>query len=190
MARSPELGAALRFGVGALLSVLVGLALFRLDTFEPGEPWFQCVTGGALLAGLLTLVRISRAPQAVSLTLAFILVHVGYAWTLGVGRAIVETLWSIALGGGLLVSALVFHNLAEKGYRFGKFALLGPLVAGVYLASTLLILLRPELGDPMATLVRHVFVGLVIGDAVGLGIELVELFPSFATETSRFAGPS
>ena len=179
MDRAAELGALLRFVAGTVASVLSGLAIFRMETFEPGGPWFQCVTAGALVAGVVALMRVERPAQALSLAAAFACVHMGYAWTLAPGRALAESLWSVVVGGGAFVSAVIFHRLAEEGYRFGKFALLGPLVAGVYLAATMLILVGPRgEDDALGVLVRHVFVGLIIGDAVGLGVELAELLPA------------
>jgi len=177
--RPAEHGALLRFVMGAGASVLAGLALFRGEALNPDGPWFQCVTVGALVAGLIALMRVGRPAQAISLATAFALVHIGYAWTLPPARAAVESLWGIVLGGGAFVSAVIFHRLAQEGYRFGKFALLGPLVAGVYLAATALILLGQSFQqDATGLLVQYVFLGLVVGDAAGLGVELAELVPS------------
>ncbi len=189
MGRAADLGALLRFVAGTAASVLAGLAIFRLETFEPRGPWFQCVTAGAMVAGVVALMRVGRPAQALSLAAAFTLVHMGYAFTLNLGSALAESLSSLALGGGAFVSAVIFDRLAVQGYRFGKFALLGPLVAGVYLAATMLAVAGPDRGgDVMGVLVRYVVVGLVIGDAVGLGIELVELLPGVRTPPARVAG--
>jgi hypothetical protein len=179
MDRGGDWGALLRFAAGASASVLAGIILFRVEVFRPTGPWFHCITAGALTAGVLALVRIGRSGQAAGLAVAFALVHIGYAWTQSWPRALAEAGWSAVVGGGVLLSALIFHRLGEDGYRFGKFALLGPLVAGVFFAAAAVRLLAPGWGDdPLAVLLRHVFVGLVVGDAAGLGVELVELLPA------------
>ncbi len=173
-----ELGALLRFALGTAASVLAGVALFRWGSFEPALPWFQCVTVGALLAAVLSVVRIQRHAQAASLVTAFVLVHLGYAWSLGWRRAVLECLSAAVVGGGAFVTSLIFDGLAKEGYRFGKFALLGPLVAGVFLSAAAVRLVGADAGeDALGSLVRFAFVGLIVGDAVGIGVELVELIP-------------
>jgi hypothetical protein len=178
MDRAADLGGLLRFLVGFATSVAAGYAVFRTSVFDPSGPWFHCVTAGALLAGMLALVRMGRPGLCLSLGLAFALVNVGYAATEGWVHALAESIWSLVLGGGMLLAAVIYDRLAEEGYRFGKFALVGPLVAGVFLAATPLLLIGPPgEEDALGALLRHLFVGLVLGDAVALGIELVELHP-------------
>jgi hypothetical protein len=172
------IGALSRFAAGTAVSVGAGWLLFRAQTFRPDSAWFHCITAGALVAGVLALVRTGWPGQALALGVAYTLVQTGYAWTQGWRRAATETLASAVLAGGAVICSILFDAIDREGYRFGKFALLGPLLAGVFLASTSLGLVGlPPGDDAVVTLVRHVFVGLVIGDAVGLGVELVELLP-------------
>ena len=179
-------GALLRFVLGTAASVVAGFVLFRGEVWNPDGPWFQCITVGALVAGAIALMRVGRTSEALSLSTAFALVHIGYAWTLPPARAVAESMWGIVLAGGVFLSAVIFHRLAEEGYRFGKFVLLGPLVAGVYMAATALILVgRGRQEDATGLLVQYVFVGLVLGDAVGLGVELAEIVPSVGGERPR-----
>lgn len=171
-------GALARFLLGTGASALAGLVLFGSEMLDPDALWFQCLSVGALLAGVIALLRVGRAGQALSLSTAFALVQVGYAWTLPPARALAETAWGIVLGGGVFAAALVFHRLAQHGFPFGKFVLLGPLVAGVYLAATAVILVTHRRGtDALGLIVQYVLVGLVVGDAVGLGVELAEMLP-------------
>lgn len=179
MDRGEDWGALLRFAAGATASVLAGFAFFRIDAFDPSGRWFQCVTTGALAAGILALVRTRRAGHAAALAAAFALVHVGYSWTQGMARALAESGWAIVIGAGVLLAALIFDRLGEYSFRVGKFAVLGPLFAGVFLAAAAVRLLVPAMGeDALRSMLHQMFVGLVVGDATGLGIELVELIPA------------
>ena len=186
MGRGGEFGALLRFVAGCSASLLAGAFLFHARIFEPDSAWFQCLTVGALLAGVLALTRIGRPGQALLLAISYTLVQIGYAWTQGWRRALAETVASAVVAAGAVVVAQIFDLLDRDGYRFGKFALLGPLLAGVFLASATLTLvgLSPA-DDVFGLLVRQVFVGLVVGDSVGLGVELVELVPVFRPKATQ-----
>lgn len=186
MDRGGEVGALLRFAAGAAASVLAGLAVFHGEAFRPSGPWFHCVTAGALAAGVLALVRIGRAGQGAGLAVAFTLVHLGYAWAQPWPQALAEAGWSVVVGAGVFLAALIFDALAAEGYRFGKFALMGPLVGGAFFSAAAVRLLAAGWSDDaLGALIRHVFVGLIVGDAVGLGVELVELAPALSGRPAR-----
>lgn len=177
MDRAGELGTLLRFAAGTLGSVLSGLVIPETWSF-PEEPIFQSLTVGALGAGTLALVAAARPGQALVLGATFGLVHLGYAFTHGWHRAVAEILRGFFLGGGTLIVAVIFDRLAELGFRFGKFLVVGPLMGGIYLAATALAFLGPHTyADGTVLLLKYVFVGFVIGDGLGLGIELVDLIP-------------
>lgn len=162
--------------LGVLGSVAGGYFVFRQDLFSPSEPPFQCLTVGTLGAAIFTLTRLGRPGQALVLAIAFGMFQLGLVQSVG---------WIVAsaglvLGAGIYVVALVFHFLAERGGRFGKFLITGPMVAGVYFAATPLAefdeLTR---GNVIPALARAMIVGLVIGEGVGLGAEVGDLvFPS------------
>ena len=179
MDRGGDWGALLRFAAGAVASVLAGFAFFRADAFDPAGRWFQCVTIGALAAGILALVRTGRYGHGAALAAAFALVHVGYSWTQGWSRALAESGWAIVIGGGVLIACLIFDALEGHVFRVGKFATLGPLFSGVFLAAAAVRLLCPAWGeDALRAMLHQILVGLVVGDATGLGVELVELLPA------------
>ena len=89
--------------------------------------------------------------------------------------------WLIAISGlllaaGIYLSSIIFDLLGRRGMVFGKFLILGPLVGGLYLALTPM----TEFGaltrnGVMYVLMEHVLLGVVIGDGVGLGVEVAEL---------------
>ena len=81
--------------------------------------------------------------------------------------------------------ALIFDRLAERNYRFGKFLLVGPLLGGVYLAATPVAGLGAH--GPQAvlrSLLLNTLLGIVIGDGVGLGVELADLLPGLRRRTA------
>lgn len=162
----------LRFGLGLGLGLTVGFLLFREGIFDFGSPAFHCVSTGALIAALLALLRSDRPGEAAALAATFALLRLGFVQSEG---------WSMSLagmlqvGGGYLV-ALIFDLLARRGILFGKFLVLGPLLAGVFLATTpLAFFFRIGGAEMLPTMMRYVFLGLLIGDSVGFGVEVADL---------------
>jgi hypothetical protein len=96
----------------------------------------------------------------------------------------------VALTGGTYLIALIFDLLARRGILFGKFLVVGPLLGGVYLATVpLAVFFKVSGSDLMPYLMRHVFLGLMVGDAVGLGIEVADMWILVrAVRQSRGAG--
>jgi hypothetical protein len=162
----------LRFWLGFGASVLVGFAVFRGQVFHPQHPAFECVTIGALTAGILTLVRLSFPGPAFALLLAFGGLRFALTPVVRVGSAVE----GLVLGLGLFVVALIFDLLARGGWRFGKFLLVGPLVGGVFLAlAPLTELQEMHVLNAARLMLFRLALGMLIGESVALGIELAEL---------------
>ena len=86
----------------------------------------------------------------------------------------------LVLGLGAMLIAVIFHLLAESGLKLGKFLLVGPLVGGLFVATTMINeFVSPLPGDPLLAILVGVFLGAVVGNGVGLGVELVELHPTY-----------
>lgn len=88
----------------------------------------------------------------------------------------VDLLGGLALGLGVFAIALLYDALAERGWRFGKFLVLGPMlgvlqVALVPMAQTLEF--APSVTFPQ--LLTAFYVGVVVGDGAGFGAEALEL---------------
>lgn len=161
-----------RFGAGLAGAVLVGLAVFRADVLRPAHPAFEFVTAGALLAAILTLVRQLGPGRALALALALITLKYALAPVIRLG-AIVSAL---LLGLGLFLAALVFDLLACRGWRFGKFVIIGPLVGGVFLAlAPITESERMTVLNAAGMMLFRLALGLLIGEGVALGAELAEL---------------
>ncbi|MDX1389340.1 MAG: hypothetical protein R3344_09125 [Acidobacteriota bacterium] len=172
-------GGLVRFAAGVVASAPAGWLLLPGTFFDDSDRLWLCVVTSTLVAGVLSLVRVGRMGGALTVVMGFALLQLGQSWSAGVVAACVMLIWSLFLGGGVFLSALIFHRLAEMGYAVGKFLLLGPLVGGVYLATTPLAGLSGMLElDVVTSMWLFTYLGIVIGDAVGFGVEMVDLIDS------------
>jgi hypothetical protein len=161
----------LRFWLGALGGFGAGLIAFRLSVFDPGHVAFHVLTLGALTAGVLALMRSGAPGQAAALAAAFALFRFGLVERVGW----LSAASGIVIGVGVLLVAWIFDLLAPR-LRFGKFLILGPLLGGLLLAVTPLMEFQRLM--PLASttaLLQYAFLGVVLGDGVGLGVEIADL---------------
>lgn len=159
---------------GAAAGILIGFAVFGSRVFDPAQPTSQCVTVSAFLAGVATLVRATKIRHAAVVAAFFAVLQAAQVLPQGWWPAILALLRAGILSAGVLLVALLYHLLAERGYRFGKFLLVGPLLAGVYMAATAAAAATIP-GPAILSLWLNLLLGVVIGDAVGLGLEISEL---------------
>jgi len=172
----------LRFSAGAAGALLAGLLAFGPSVFEIGSIAFQCISVGLLAAGTLALVRERRLGRAVALACVFAALRFGFPHRPDVVASVLAGLSGLLLGLGLLAVSLVYDSLTDVGFRFGKFLVVGPLVGGVFLAaSPLTQLYSQSSADPVMHAVFQLFLGVVIGDGVAFGCELVEMLASRRT---------
>jgi len=170
--RPPIKGLVARTVAGAAGSVLAGYLVFRGDLFRVEHIGFRCLTVGMLAAAVFALMRLSRPGQAALLAVAYGLFQLGLARSVGW----VAAASGLVVGCGVLLVALIFDMLARRGVLFGKFLLTGPLLAGVYLAATPMAEFHNlTTSNVLLQLARSVYTALLIGDGVGLGVELVDL---------------
>jgi hypothetical protein len=167
----PVAGIALRFSLGAAGGALAALAAFGRATFAPGEPAFESLTLALVAAALHALVRAGRGADAIVLVPAYGLLRLGLGgWQAGLG--------ALGLATGALVVAFVFDELARVGVRFGKFLIVGPLLGGACLAvAPFTMYSEIAFHDSLRPLMLQLFLGVVVGDGIGLGVELAELLP-------------
>jgi len=169
--------AVVMFAAAMAGSVGAGWIAFRVGIFRFDMPSAQVFTTGALMAGALTLTRIGKIVPAISLSAAWVLFQAGTVIRDDWSRVAVHTTWSVVLAIGILLIALIWELLAHRGVRFGKFLLSGPLLGGIYLAAAPVTFLQGNSPHSMMrSLLLTFFLGIVIGDGVGLGVEIVELF--------------
>ena len=140
--------------------------------FQIHSPQFQCVTIGVFVAALLALVRSSRGGLALVLACAFALFRLGLirseGWLAG--------LTGLVQAGGFLLAVLIFDQLARRGILFGKFLVFGPLIAGVFLAAAPMAQFHDlTRSNALPLVIQQLFIGLVVGNGVGFGMELADL---------------
>lgn len=171
-----------RFLLGLAGALGAGLVVFRGQIFEPGQLLFQCVTVGALTAGLLALVRVSRHGAALLLVVVFGLGRFGFAGSTGWLPGISGFL----LAAGVYLIAVIFDLLARGGLILGKFLLVGPLIGGLFVALTPITdYYTLTSDDVMRTLLLRFLLGLIMGDGAGLGVELADLPAAAAAARSK-----
>lgn len=180
----PVLSAILfRFWCGAAGSLAAGLIVFGRGVFDPEATAFFCISVGTLAAGIFALVRVSRGGQALALTVFFALLQ-----RLLSGWAAAAA--GLVFGIGALLVALIFDLLARRGFYFGKFLIAGPLLGGVFLAAAPIVEFSSLTSTgAVRTLLYYIFVGVLIGDGVGLGIEIADLGVATAARL-RGEGPT
>ncbi len=171
-----------RFWMGLACAAGAGFLAFPGSLLRAESPVLEVIVLGALTAGILTLVRASCAGQALTLAILFGVLR----FTLSGFVAWREGIVGVLLGFGVFIVALVYDELSEMGFRFGKFLVVGPLIGGACLALVPL----SELGSLTShSLIRPMllgfFIGLVAGDGAGLGVELAELIPELGRSGRR-----
>lgn len=160
-----------RFWLGTLGGALAGYAAFGRAIVQPDNPSFESAPLAALVAMMLALVRTGRHAESVALGVAYGAVR----WTFG-GTEIAIASFLLPLA--IYATALVFHEVGRAGVRFGKFLVVGPLVGGAAVAvAPLSMYAQIETFDSFKPLMLQLFLGIVIGDGAGLGVEVAESLP-------------
>lgn len=171
-------GLVARLVAGTAMSTLGGWIFFRSDVFDFGKVQSQCIVVGLLASGVIAVFRIGRPIWGLGLAAGFAVLQIVLASGGGVPRATTIGLWSLAVGLGLCVLAVVFHRLAQLNFLIGKFLVMGPLLGGIYFATTPLASLSAgRYGEALSYLWSNAYLGIIIGDGMALGMELVELVP-------------
>jgi len=173
-AHAPFLGGDLfgRFWLGTAMAALFSYFTFGGTVLWPGQSGFECVILGAVCAAMLTLVGRSRFLEAAVLIPAFALLRLAFGGNL---RIVIS---GLLLAAGAFLVALVFAHLGRRGVRFGKFLIVGPLLGGVCLALAPVSQFHAlSMYDSFSPMMIQLFVGIVVGDGAGLGVELADLLP-------------
>jgi len=170
----------IHFGAGIAGGSAACLLAFRTLDALPSLQASQIIFTGLLLAICLTIVRTIHPAVGVVLCVIFALGRLGLLELNGSVQMFSTLFTDLVLGLGAMLIAVIFHLLAESGLKLGKFLLVGPLVGGLFVATTMINeFFSPLPGDPLIAILIGVFLGAVVGNGVGLGVELVELHPTY-----------
>jgi hypothetical protein len=173
------LAAFIRFICGLGGAVAVGALVFRMGVIDPQHPAFECLSAGALGAGIFALVRQSTRGQAFVLALVFAMMRLAVSPVARLSAVI----GGLFLGLGLFLVALIYDRLARDGWRFGKFLLIGPMIGGLYLGlAPLTEGARMHVNNASSQMLFRFALGLLIGQGLAIGMELADL--PFAGEKS------
>ena len=161
-------GILLRFWLGFLCAAAGGLAVYRIEIFNPLSPAFKTLTLGSTFAGLLALWRSSARGHAIALAVGYALFCLGFVNAYGWLTALSGT----AVGVGLLAVTLIFDRLAGR-IPLGKFIFIGPLVGGLLFAATPMMEFRDlvPLGAINA-MMAYGQLGWILGTGAALGMEV------------------
>jgi hypothetical protein len=166
---------AILWAAGALGSAAAGALAFGSALLQPGRHPFLAVTTGVLVAGVFAAVRTAKTAGAVALVTGWAALHLGASLEIGWPAVVARPGWCLGIGLGACLAAVVFHQLAERGYRFGKFLITGPMMGGIWVAATPVFLLGGEAHDRLlAEFLMSAFLGLLVGDGAGFGVETAE----------------
>jgi hypothetical protein len=171
---APVLGADLfgRFWLGTAVAALFSYFTFGRAVLWPGESAFECLILGAVTAAMLTLVGRSRLLEALVLIPAYGLLRSAFGGEMRIAIS------GLLIAAGAFLVASIFARLGRHGIRFGKFLIVGPLLGGVCLAvSPISQFHAMSVYDAFSPMMIQLFVGIVVGDGAGLGVELAELLP-------------
>ena len=165
-----------RFWVGMAGGVGLGLIAFRSAIFDARLPYSQVVTVGSMLAAVLALRRGGSTGAATFVAVGFTGWQFWSVLPQPWDRRVSHVLFAAVLAAGTLLLAALYQVLHERGVRVGKFLVLGPALAGVYLAATpALTLWSVSTASVTRDLIGNMFLGVVIGDGIGFGIEMIDL---------------
>ena len=135
-----------------------------------------CLAAGALASGMFAFVRGGQAVQAMALGAGAVSFHLAGLWYQGPLRALAAAAGNLVEAGGIAGAAVVFHLLAERGVRFGKGLLCGPMVGVAFAAAAPASQVGASSGDgALRPLLVNGVIGFLVGESVTLGLEAGEM---------------
>ena len=166
---------AARFTAAFTAVVCVMALLWRLLPSDFSSP-AGCLAAGALASGMFAFVRGGQAAQAAALGVGAASFQLAGLWYQGPVRAVSAAAGNLVEAAGIAGAAVVFHLLAERGMRWGKALVTGPMVAVAFAAASPASQVGAPSGEgPLRPLLVSGVIGLIVGESVSFGLEAGEL---------------
>jgi len=158
---------------GLIAVIIVGYAGFQQRFFSFPRPMLPFLAVGLTGSLMYVLVHMRRAGLAVLMILLLFLTQVAMAPPIRPASLAASAMFAIPVGFAILGGVYAQKSLAR--FKFGRFIVMGVIVAAGYGAMMLLWLIRSHTDVRMDLVFRQALVGLELGTAMGLGFELVDL---------------
>jgi hypothetical protein len=165
----------LAYVVAGLIAVfVVGYLSFQQRFFGFPRPMLPFLVVGLTGSLMYVLVQMRKAGLAVLMILLLLLTQVAMAPPIRPASLAASAMFAIPVGFAILGGVYAQKSLVRL--KFGRFVVMGIVVAAGYGAMMLLWLIRSHTDVRVDLLARQALVGFELGAAMGLGFELVDLF--------------
>jgi len=159
--------------VGVAACFAVGYLTFQQRFFHFPRPMLPFLIVGLIGALIYAAVQMRGAGLALLMIALLCLIQVAMAPPIRPASLAASAMFAIPVGFAILGGVYAQKSLAR--FKFGRFIVMGVIVAAGYGAMMLLWLIRSHTDVRMDLVFRQALVGLELGTAMGLGFELVDL---------------
>jgi hypothetical protein len=159
--------------IGLIAVIIVGYLSGPRRFFHLPRPMLPFLVIG--LAGALTYaaVQMRGAGLAILMIVVLFLAQVAMTPPIRPNSLAGAAIYALPIGFALLAGA--YAQKALERFKFGRFAVMGMIVAAGYALMMLIFLIWSHVGISLGTVFSQAFLGLKLGAAMGLGFELIDL---------------
>jgi hypothetical protein len=159
--------------VGLIAAVVVGYINFRRGFFHLPRPMLPFLVVGLTGALMYAMVQLRRAGLAILMIVLLYLTQVAMTPPIRSASLAAGAIFALPVGFALLSGSYAQKALARL--KFGRFIVMGAIVAVGYGLMMVLFLVRSHTDIRMVLVRTQALVGLELGVVMGLGFELVDL---------------
>jgi len=159
--------------VGIIAGIAIGYLTFRQRFFHLPRPMLPFLVVGLTGALMYATVRLRRAGLAILMILLLYLTQVAMMPPIRASSLAAGAIFAIPVGFALLAGSYAQQALAR--FKFGRFVVMGLIVAVGYGLMMVLFLVRSHTDIRMSWVRAQALIGLELGAVMGLGFELVDL---------------
>ncbi|MBN2465459.1 hypothetical protein JXD38_07535, partial [candidate division WOR-3 bacterium] len=160
--------------VGLIAVIAVGYLTLHRDFFHFPRPMFSFLIVGIAGSIIYATVQMRGAGLAIFMVVLLWLTQVAMVPPIRAASLGAAAIFAIPVGFALIAGAYVQKALGGR-LKFGRFVVMGLIVAAGYGLMMLLWLVQKHVDIRGNLILRQALVGLELGAAMGLGFELVDL---------------